>query len=129
MLNRLTWIILGCATLIFTPLSCKTSVTGPTVTNADVELFDGFVRGIDGTTFEWGGTVLNHSRFTVTSAVKLELINPDDVTFFTTVEHLVVVNPKSLSSVTIEESALQVPLPVFSSIKDWKMTVRLVSWK
>ena len=129
MIKRLTWIILGCATLMFTSLSCKSSVTGPTVTNAEVELFDGFVQSLDSGGFEWGGTVLNRSRFTITSAVQLELINPDNATFFTTVEHLVVVDPKSTKAFTITESATQVPLPVFSSIKDWNMKVRLVTWR
>ena len=118
MIKRFTWIILGCATIIFTSLSCKTSVTGPTITSAELELFDGFVRATGGGSFEWGGTVLNHSRFIVTSAVQLELINPDNVTFFTTVERLVVVDPKSTKTFTVTESESQVPLPVFSSIKD-----------
>lgn len=129
MLKRLTWIILGCVALIFTPLSCKTNVTGPTVTDADVDVFNGYVHATDGGSFEWGGTVLNRSKFLVTSAVKLELINPDNVTFFTTVEHLVQVSPLTIGSLVVTESGVQVPLPVFSSIKEWRMKVRVVAWK
>jgi hypothetical protein len=114
--------------------SCKKTITGPTVTDADIELFEPFVvMSTDSSkpsgTFEWGGRVLNRSRFVVTAAVKLELINPDEVTFFITEEHLVDVEPLAQSAFEVEESGVQVPLPVFSSIKDWNMRIRLITWK
>jgi hypothetical protein len=65
----------------------------------------------------------------VLAAAKLELINPDDVVFFTTSERLVEVTQSAQGTFEIKESGLQVPLPVFSSIKDWNMTIRLVSFK
>jgi hypothetical protein len=116
------------------PLSCKKTVVGPTVTDNDIELFDSFVQlsndaGDPTGTFKWGGKILNRSRFTVLAAAKLELINPDDVVFFTTSERLVEVTQSAQGTFEIKESGLQVPLPVFSSIKDWNMTIRLVSFK
>ncbi|MBM3263766.1 MAG: hypothetical protein FJY97_10135 [candidate division Zixibacteria bacterium] len=98
---------------VFLVASCKKQATGPTLTNADTELFGPFVvasteASQPAGSFDWGGTVLNRSKFTVSAAVKLELINPDNVVFYTTPEHLVEKNSLAQTIFQIKESSSQV---------------------
>ena len=121
--------LLSC--LIFS--SCD-KVVGPTVTDSDVEISGEFVQlTIDATkpsgTFEWGGAVFNRSKFQVTVGVVLELRNVDNAIFYTSSEHLVNVTSTASATFEIEENGLQVPLPIFSSMKSWTMKSRLVAFK
>jgi len=73
--------------------------------------------------------IVNRSKFQVTAGVTLELINVDNAAYHTTSEHLVVISGRNNGTFEIEEDGLQVPLPVFSSIKSWNMQVRLIAFK
>lgn len=113
--------------------SCKETV-GPTVTDSDLFIGGGFVRlSADPTkpagTFDWGGIILNRSKVEITAGLTLELKNVDDVIFHTSQEQLVVVSARNNVTFEIEENGTQVPLPVFSSIKDWNMKIRVVAFK
>jgi hypothetical protein len=75
-----------------------------------------------------GGAVFNRSKFQVTVGVFLELRNVDNAIFYTSSEHLVNVTSTAGATFEIEENGLQVPLPIFSSIKSWTMKSRLVAF-
>lgn len=110
--------------------ACDEWPTNPTITTDEIELFDESVVLKDaGASLEWGGTIFNRSRFVTEIAVKLEMINPDSLVFFTTSEKIVEVDPRSQVTFKVIELATQVPTPVFTSISGWNMTHRLVAWK
>ena len=122
--------IIGLLLIIGVFAACDEWPTEPTITTADVELFNETVVLKDaGASLEWSGNIFNHSRFVTEVAVKLEMINPDSVVFFTTSEHIISVDPASQVSFKVIEAATQVPTPVFTSISGWNMVHRLVSWK
>lgn len=121
--------LLSC--LIF--ISCD-KVVGPSVTDTDLEIIGGFVQLTNESTkpagtFDWGGDIFNRSKFQVTAGVTIELINVDNAIFYTSSEHLVTILSRNSAAFTIEENGLQVPLPVFSSIKNWNLKIRLVAFK
>ena len=115
--------------IMFIP-ACGQEITGPAVTDDEVEVFNEFLQIINnGADLQWGGTVINRSLFTTNVAVQLKAINPDSVVFYITSENLVQVEPQSQASFTIIEEGTQIPTPIISSIIGWEVTSRLVSFK
>ena len=109
--------------------SCEFDPVSPTVTDADVELFNQAVTLVDGgSKLKWEGAVLNRSPFIIAVAVQVEFKNPDDVVFYITQEEIIDVNPQGNTKFSVEMDPNELPTLVFTSIKDWEMKARLISW-
>ncbi len=70
------------------------------MTDSDLDITNEFVQlSSESTkppgTFEWGGVIVNRSKFQVTAGVTLELINVDNAVYHTTSEHLVVISGRN----------------------------------
>ena len=121
--------IIGLALVVGLLASCEFDPVSPTVSNADIEIFNQAVTLVDGgVLLKWEGALLNRSEFNVSVGVQVEFKNPDDVVFYVTSEELVPVGPQATNTFLVEIDPNELQTLVFTSIKTWEMKTRLINW-